>query len=60
MIRSRKRSVIKKKRSKRKLNAYFKKMLEAKRTKATSFLYKGNKYVGRSHKRLGMIYKKGV
>ena len=58
MIRSRKRSVIKKKRSKRKLNAYFKKMLEAKRTKATSFLYKGNKYVGRSHKRLGMIYKK--
>ena len=57
MIKSRKRSV-KKSRSKRKLNAYFKKMLEAKRTKATSFLYKGNKYVGRSHKRLGMIYKK--
>ena len=23
-----------------------------------SFMYKGNKYVGRSHKRLGMIYKK--
>ena len=58
MIKSRKRSVSKKRGSKRKLNAYFKKMLEAKRTKAVSFMYKGNKYVGRSHKRLGMIYKK--
>ena len=60
MIRSRKRSVIKKKRSKRKLNAYFTKMLEAKRNRALSFMYKGKKYVGRSHKRLGMIYRKGA
>jgi hypothetical protein len=57
MIKSRKRSV-KKSGSKRKLNAYFKKMLEAKRNKSASFMYKGKKYVGRSHKRLGMIYKK--
>ena len=48
----------KKNRSKRPLNAYFKKMLEAKITKAASFMYKGKKYVGKSHKRLGMIYKK--
>jgi hypothetical protein len=57
MIKSRKRS-IKKSRSKRPLNLFFKKMLEAKKTKAKSFMYKGKKYVGRSHKRLGMIYKK--
>jgi hypothetical protein len=57
MMKSRKRSV-KKSGSKRKLNAYFQKMLQAKRTKASSFIYKGKKYVGRSHKRLGMIYKK--
>ena len=55
---SRKRSVTKKKGTKRKLNAYFKQMLQAKRSKAASFMYKGKKYVGRSHKRLGMIYKK--
>ena len=55
---SKKGSMLKKKGTKRKLNAYFKQMLEAKRTKAVSFMYKGNKYVGRSHKRLGMIYKK--
>ena len=58
MIKSRKRTMSKKNRSKRPLNAYFKKMLEAKITKAASFMYKGKKYVGKSHKRLGMIYKK--
>jgi len=57
MIKSRKRSV-KKSRSKRPLNLFFKKMLAAKKTKAKSFMYKGKQYVGRSHKRLGMIYKK--
>lgn len=49
---------MKTQRSKRKLNAFFKKMLEAKKSKSKSFTYKGNKYVGRTHKRLGMIYKK--
>jgi hypothetical protein len=56
--RSRKRSITKKKGTKRKLNAYFKQMLQAKRSKAASFVYKGKKYVGTAHKRLGMIYRK--
>ena len=56
--RSRKRTP-KKNPTKRKLNLYFKKMLQAKKSKASSFMYKGNKYVGKSHKRLGMIYTKG-
>ena len=43
---------------KRKLNAYFVKMLAAKKSKAASFTYKGNTYVGKAHPRLGMIYKK--
>ena len=43
---------------KRKLNAFFKAMLDAKKSKAKSFQYKGKTYVGKTHKRLGMIYKK--
>ena len=43
---------------KRKLNAFFKAMLDAKKSKAKSFSYKGKTYVGKEHKRLGMIYKK--
>tara|TARA_B100001093_G_scaffold514632_1_gene589099 strand:- start:474 stop:902 length:429 start_codon:yes stop_codon:yes gene_type:complete len=43
---------------KRKLNAFFKAMLDAKKTKAKSFQYKGKTYVGKAHKRLGMIYSK--
>ena len=46
------------KRRKRPLNAYFKKMLAAKKKGDKSFIYKGKKYVGRKHKNLGMIYKK--
>ena len=42
----------------RKLNAFFKAMLSAKRQNAASFTYKGNTYVGRKHARLGMIYKR--
>ena len=43
---------------KRMLNAFFKAMLDAKKSKAKSFQYKGKTYVGKAHKRLGMIYKK--
>tara|TARA_Y100000589_G_scaffold122818_1_gene117226 strand:+ start:436 stop:861 length:426 start_codon:yes stop_codon:yes gene_type:complete len=43
---------------KRKLNAFFKAMLAAKKSKAKSFKYNGKTYVGKAHKRLGMIYKK--
>ena len=43
---------------KRKMNAYFQKMVQAKKTGAKSFDYKGKTYVGRSHAKLGMIYKK--
>lgn len=43
----------------RKLNAYFKAMLHAKKSRASSFMYKGKRYVGRAHPRLGMIYKRG-
>ena len=53
-----KRKTRKKKGGKRKLNAFFKAMLEAKKSKAKSFSYKGKTYVGKQHKRLGMIYKK--
>ena len=40
----------------KKLNSYFKKMLAAKKTKARSFNYKGKKYVGKQHPKLGMVY----
>ena len=53
-----KRKSRKQKGGKRKLNAFFKAMLEAKKSKAKSFSYKGKTYVGKEHKRLGMIYKK--
>lgn len=43
---------------KRKLNNYFKAMLGAKKKNLSSFTYKNNKYVGKKHKHLGMIYKK--
>ena len=52
------RKTKKKRRRKRKLNQYFKLMLAAKKKGLTSFKYKGSTYVGRKHKRLGMIYKK--
>jgi hypothetical protein len=53
-----KRKTRKQKGGKRKLNAFFKAMLDAKRSKAKSFKYKGKTYVGKKHHRLGMIYKK--
>ena len=43
---------------KTKMNAYFTAMLAAKKSGAASFEYKGNKYVGKKHDKLGMIYKK--
>jgi len=48
----------KKKGGKRKMNEYFKMMIAAKKKKSPFFIYKGRKYVGREHNRLGMIYKK--
>ena len=48
---------------KRKMNAFFKQMLAAKKAGKASFIYtkkggKPTKYVGKKHARLGMIYKK--
>lgn len=48
----------KKKTRKRKLNPFFKLMLDAKKKGLASFKYNGTTYKGRKHKRLGMIYKK--
>ena len=48
----------KKKKSKKKLNEYFKLMLDAKKKNLPFFKYKGKTYKGKKHKRLGMIYKK--
>jgi len=48
----------KKVRKKRKLNKYFQMMLDAKKKGLASFKYNGKMYVGKKHKRLGMIYKK--
>ncbi len=56
--RKRKSSKKKQKGGKRKLNAYFKAMLSAKKSNAASFKYKGKTYKGRKHNRLGMIYSK--
>jgi len=42
--------------TKRKLNAYFKAMLSAKKQGLSSFSYKNKTYMGRKHARLGMIY----
>ena len=44
--------------SKRKLNAYFKQMLSAKKQGLSSFSYKNKTYFGQKHPTLGMIYKK--
>jgi len=43
---------------KRKVNEYFKMMLEAKKEGKSSFVYKGNTYKGTKHDKLGMVYKK--
>ena len=51
-------SKTKSKGGKRSLNKYFKVMLDAKKKKLASFTYNGNKYVGKKHELLGMIYKK--
>ena len=48
----------KKGKKKRKLNQFFVLMLDAKKKGLSSFKYNGNTYVGKKHKRLGMIYKK--
>lgn len=48
----------KKQTRKRKLNPFFKLMLDAKKKGLASFKYNGKTYKGRKHKRLGMIYKK--
>ena len=42
----------------KKLNEYFKTMLEAKKNKKKYFMYKVNKYVGTLNNKLCMIYKK--
>jgi len=44
--------------AKKKMNAYFTKMIAAKKKGASSFTYNGNTYVGKKHPRLGMVYKK--
>ena len=41
----------------RKLNSYFKLMLKAKKGNKPSFKYNGKTYKGKSHPRLGMIYR---
>lgn len=46
------------KKTKRKVNEYFKKMLEAKRKELPSFEYNGQTYKGTKHATLGMVYKK--
>ena len=39
------------------MNEYFKLMIDAKRKNKDSFMYKGTKYVGEKHDKLGMIYR---
>ena len=51
-----KRRSVKRGGPKRKLNAYFKTMLSAKKKGLSSFIYKNKTYMGRKHSRLGMIY----
>ena len=48
----------KSRKGKRKMNAYFKLMLNAKRKKLNSFNYKGKKYVAKKTKTGMTIYKK--
>ena len=45
----------KKKSRKRKLNAFFKIMLKAKKNGDESFVYNGQTYKGRKHPKLGMV-----
>ena len=54
---TRRRSPGKRSPGKRPLNPYFKRMLAAKKSGASSFTYNNNTYVGRKHKTL-LIYKK--
>ena len=42
----------------KKLNAFFKLMLDAKKKSLPSFKYNGKTYVGKKHPKLGLIYKK--
>ena len=42
----------------RKMNAFFKIMLDAKKKGLKSFKYNGKNYMGKPHPKLGMIYKK--
>ena len=48
----------KKRSKKRKLNAFFKVMLKAKKNGDESFVYNGKTYKGKKHDKLGMIYKR--
>jgi len=58
MPRTRRNNRVKKRVSKKRpLNQYFKQMLSAKKSGLKSFQYKGRTYIGRSHPKLGMIYK---
>ena len=43
---------------KKKMNAYFKMMLAAKRKGLRQFTYKGKTYIGHEHPNLGLIYKR--
>ena len=52
-----KRRSVKRGGTKRKLNAYFKLMLSAKKQGLSSFTYKNKTYMGKKHARLGMIYR---
>lgn len=47
-----------KKGGKRKINKYFKIMLDAKKSNKKSFTYNKQIYIGKKHNKLGMIYKK--
>tara|TARA_X000000950_G_C13759172_1_gene596043 strand:+ start:167 stop:403 length:237 start_codon:yes stop_codon:yes gene_type:complete len=53
-----KRRTMKKKSGKRKLNPFFKLMLDAKKKSLPSFKYNNKLYVGKKHPKLGMVYKK--
>ncbi len=47
-----------KKGGKRKINNFFKMMLDAKKSNKKSFKYNNQLYIGKKNKKLGMIYKK--
>ena len=56
--RRKRRTARKSRKGKRKMNAYFKLMLNAKRKKLSSFNYKGKRYVAKKTKTGMTIYKK--